>query len=135
MKFHGGMMMFTMKKPKILIVEDEGIVAHDIRYILEGQGCEVTGIAVSGRQAIEQARNQPPDVVLMDIRIQGDLNGIEAAFLLQQQLERHVPVVFLTALSPSEFQMLQPDTGIYLNKPFTDEDLIQTLQLAVQRSF
>src|SRR4029077_16017220 len=98
MKPGGGMMMLRMKKPKILIVEDEGIVAHDIRYILERQGCEITGIAVSGRQAIQQARTQPPDVVLMDIRIQGDLNGIEAAGLLQQQLQYPVPVVFLTAL-------------------------------------
>jgi len=133
MKPGGGMMMLRMKKPKILIVEDEGIVAHDIRYILERQGCEITGIAVSGRQAIEQARNQPPDVVLMDIRIQGDLNGIEAAGLLQQQLQYPVPVVFLTALSQTEFKTLQPDAGIYLNKPFTDEDLILTVQQITQQ--
>jgi len=88
---------------KILIVEDETVVAQDVAQKLESYGYDVTGIAASGRDAIQSAKQDPPDLILMDVRIQGDLNGIETAIVIQGQLDKQLPVVFLTAFLSKEF--------------------------------
>ena len=84
-------------KARILIVEDESIVAADIEETLKSGGYEVSGIAASGREAIALVEAHLPHLVLMDIRLQGKMTGIEAA---QQIVERfHTPIIYLTAHS------------------------------------
>ncbi|HID74251.1 MAG TPA: response regulator, partial [Thermoplasmata archaeon] len=64
---------------RILVVEDEKIVAKDIQFRLRGLGFEVTAIAASGEEAIDMARKHDPDLILMDIRLKGEMDGVEAA--------------------------------------------------------
>ena len=84
-----------MEETKILIVEDEFIVANDIRNSLHSMGYVVTGIAASGEKAIRKAELEKPALVLMDIMLRGEMNGIEAAKQIHSQF--NIPVVFLTA--------------------------------------
>ena len=120
------------QKERIFIVEDEKIVAEDLRYRLESQGYWVVGTAASSKVALEQIRNTTPDLVLMDVNIQGDLNGIEVAIIMQSFAEKPIPVVFITGFSESAFSYLKalPDY-IYINKPFTDRDLFAAILRAL----
>lgn len=89
--------VLRLPKEKILIVEDERIVAEEIRYMLSSTGYTVTGIVSTGPDAIRMAGETLPDFILMDIRLKGTMDGIEAAGII---LERHnIPVIYLTAYS------------------------------------
>ena len=81
---------------RILIVEDESIVAKDIQSGLQGMGYTVVGMVATGEEALERAATLRPDLVLMDIKLKGDLDGIETAHRLRTTYP--VPVVYLTAL-------------------------------------
>src|ERR687887_1774284 len=85
---------------RVLIVEDEGIVAVDIEKSLLDLGFEVCGIAASGADAIEEASKEQPDLVLMDIQIRGPLDGIQTAEWLRR--EQDVPIIYLTAHGDQE---------------------------------
>ena len=108
---------------KILIVEDESIVALDLFYRLESKGFVVTGIASSGDEAVRLCRCECPDLVIMDIKLKGNMNGIEAAERIHSF--KPVPILYLTAYSDqatlSKARRL-PNTGL-LTKPFEFEDL------------
>ncbi len=80
---------------RILIVEDERITAADLQDTLRELGYVVTGIASTGQDALREAERDPPDLVLMDIRIQGDMDGTETARQLRDRFD--IPVVYLTA--------------------------------------
>ena len=84
-----------MTKKRILIVEDQGITALDEEQIMRDLGYEVTGIAMSGEAAVEQAGRDGPDLVLMDIMLVGEMDGREAALKIWE-LHR-IPVVYVTA--------------------------------------
>jgi CheY-like chemotaxis protein len=116
------------KKIKLLIVEDEAIVAEHLAVILGRNGYKISGRAASGRKAIQIAKRSRPDLMLVDVRIEGDLNGIETAIVIQSYFEETIPVVFLTAFPAKQFPVLavmEPYT--YLNKPIQDEDLISAV--------
>ena len=123
------------RKERIFVVEDEKIVAEDLRYRLESQGYWVVGTAASSKVALEQIKNTTPDLVLMDVNIQGDLNGIEVAIIMQSFAEKPIPVVFITGFSESAFSYLKalPDY-IYINKPFTDSDLFAAMLRALGKT-
>ena len=78
-----------------MVVEDERITAEDLRDILTQSGYEVTAAVASGDEALRRAELDRPDLVLMDIRIEGSLDGLATARLLRQRFD--IPVVFLTA--------------------------------------
>jgi CheY-like chemotaxis protein len=80
---------------KILIVEDEAIIAMDMAHILRSRGCEIAGLASSGEDAVALAERLRPDLVFMDVRLKGRINGLQAGRLIRERLA--VPVVFLTA--------------------------------------
>ena len=84
-----------MQQLRVLVVEDEQVVAADFGHQLARMGCEVVGTAVAGREAVEKALHLRPDIVLMDIRLQCDMDGIEAARLIQGDTD--IPIVFVTA--------------------------------------
>lgn len=122
------------KKIKILIVEDEAIVAEHLAVILQRNGYRISGKATSGRRAIQMAKKNRPDLMLVDVRIEGDLNGIETAIVIQGHFEEAIPVVFLTAFPAKQFSVLAAlEPYIYLNKPIQDEDLIAAVAGALAK--
>jgi two-component system, sensor histidine kinase PdtaS len=120
-----------MSKRSILIVEDEGIVAEDLAEVLRHMGHEVAGITTTGEEAVEFARNHRPALILMDIHLAGDMDGIEAA----QQIHREcqLPVLFLTAHSDPSMILLAQQTGAlgYILKPFDEYDLRLQIEMAL----
>src|SRR6266567_613699 len=82
---------------RMLIVEDEGIVAEDLRLRLLTWGYQVVGIASSGEEALHDAAELRPDLILMDVRMLGRIDGIQAARTIGHQLS--IPVIYLTAFS------------------------------------
>jgi PAS domain S-box-containing protein len=119
---------------KLLIVEDEPIVALDLQQELEELGCEVTGLAESADAALMSVEENRPDLALMDIRIDGSLDGIQAARLLRHAYQ--VPVVFLTSYSDKEtlVRAAQELPYGYLTKPFRSRELHAALSIALHRS-
>ena len=90
----------NMAKKKIIVVEDEFLIALDIKERVEDFGYEVLNLVDSGEKAIEKAEEMRPDLVLMDIGLKGKINGAEAA---REILSRfHIPVIFITAHSDEE---------------------------------
>ena len=112
------------EKAKILIVEDESLIAEDVHKMLQKWGYRVLGIATCGTQAIELAKEERPDLILMDIRIKGDVNGVEAAIMIESHYKRAVPVIFITAVPVRLYSLIKSiDPCLYLNKPFTEQEL------------
>lgn len=107
-----------MYAPNILIVEDEAIVALDLRQHLEDMGYGVAGIAESGGDAIALAERTAPALTLMDISLKGDMSGIDAADHLAR--EHQIPVIFLTSFSDKETirKAARAEPFGYLTKPF-----------------
>ena len=89
-----------MEKAKILIVEDEAIIAMEIESQLQGLGYEVISIVDTGEKAIKKAGEDNPDLILMDIRIKGEMDGIQTAAIIREQFD--IPVVFSTAYLDEE---------------------------------
>ncbi len=122
-----------MKKIKILIVEDEYIIANDIQITLENMGYNVCALAASGDQAISKAKEYLPDLILMDIMLKGGMDGIESAKQIAKFLD--IPVVFLTAYSDDE--ILERAKEIcpfsYLIKPFKEQELKTTIEIALYK--
>jgi PAS domain S-box-containing protein len=118
---------------RILVVEDEAIVSMEIEERLTAMGYRMAGTTASGEQALELARQERPDLVLMDIRLQGIMDGITVAEDLRQQL--HLPVIFLTAYSEEatlERAKLAEPYG-YLIKPFDDRELKSAIEIALYK--
>ncbi len=107
---------------RILIVEDEQLVAADLEAKLTRLGYEVVGLAASGVDALRLASEEHPELVLMDVRLQGDMDGIETANLLQNVSA--APVIFVTAYAqvsgPYSARLLGRTT---ISKPFSKNEL------------
>ena len=86
-----------MADTRLLVVEDESIVAMDIKHRAEGMGYKVMGIASSGEEAISKTAEFQPDLILMDIVLKGKMDGVQAAQIIREKYE--IPVVYLTAYS------------------------------------
>jgi signal transduction histidine kinase len=122
-----------MKPVSLLIVEDEAVVAADLQVRLERSGHAVCGIAASGEQALKLARQHRPDLALMDIRLQGAMDGIETADVLRTELD--VAVIYLTAHSDVSTLNRAKVTAPYgyLLKPFQERELQITIEVALTR--
>lgn len=116
-----------------MIVEDEHIVAMGIKRMLKGLGYTVTGVASSGEDAISKAESTFPDLVLMDIMLKGELDGVEAAKEIKARFG--MPVVYLTAYSDSNILERAKKTGPfgYIVKPFDEKDLHSNIEIALHR--
>ena len=127
--------MTDLTKPasKILVVEDEGIIALDIKTSLMEAGYGVAAIVVSGEEAVKSAVIYQPDLILMDIRLHGAIDGIEAA--RQIRMQSNVPIVFLTAYTDRDTlnRAKATDPFGYLIKPFDEHNLIITIEIALAR--
>ncbi|AKB40659.1 response regulator [Methanosarcina mazei] len=123
-----------MAEGRILIVEDEHIVAMGIKRMLKSLGYTVTGVASSGKDAISKAESTFPDLILMDIMLKGELDGVEAAKEIKERFD--VPIVYLTAYSDSNILERVKKTGPsgYIVKPFDEKDLYSNIEIALHRS-
>lgn len=122
-----------MPETKILIVEDEAIVAEDIRNSLQSLGYTISAVVSSGEEAITKIEEDAPDLVLMDIVLKGDMDGIEAAGQIHSRF--NIPVVYLTAFTDKktiERAKLTEPFG-YIVKPFEDRELHSTVEMALYK--
>ena len=119
-------------KDKILVVEDEGITALNLKYDLEDLGYEVPEPVDNGSEAIEKAEEIYPDLVLMDINLKGDIDGIEAA---KEISEMGIPIIFLTANTDdmTAFEALKTAPYGYLSKPYSSKDLELTVAMVLRK--
>lgn len=123
-----------MAKNTILIVEDEAILAADLSERLEKTGHQVVGIVATGRQALRIIDEMPPDIVLMDIKIQGDMDGIETAEVIHA--ETGIPVIFLTAFSNESLldKAKRTEPFAYLVKPVQNSQLMASIEMTLYKS-
>jgi PAS domain S-box-containing protein len=121
-------------KGKVLIVEDEPIVALDLQQEVEQFGCEVVGLAESADEALMAVEANRPDLTLMDVRIVGSMDGIQTARLLRNMYQ--VPAIFLTSYS-DELTLSRAAREMpygYLTKPFQHRELKAALRVALHRA-
>jgi signal transduction histidine kinase len=126
-------MSVTTRPPRILVVEDEGIVARDIAQQIGALGYEPVGIAATAAEALQLAEQLTPDLVLMDIQLGGAADGISAAEEIRNRFA--LPVVFLTAYSADEILQrakLTEPFG-YILKPFSERELSTTVAMALYK--
>lgn len=116
---------------KILIVEDQMITALDLKKQLSDK-FEIVGIVTSGLEALRITKQTQPDIIVMDIMINGKLNGIETAALIRKEF--NIPVIFLTALSDDETYLEAKIVSPYkyITKPFKHFELIEIIQHIVK---
>jgi signal transduction histidine kinase/DNA-binding response OmpR family regulator len=122
-----------MAQVRILIVEDERIVARDLEDGLKALGYAVSGVASSGEDGVLQAAKTRPDLVLMDIRLRGEVDGVEAAGQIRTQFD--IPVVYLTAYADDEtFGRAKVTAPFgYILKPFEARELRITIEMALHQ--
>jgi diguanylate cyclase (GGDEF)-like protein/PAS domain S-box-containing protein len=120
--------------PTLLVVEDESVVAMDLDGQLHDMGYRVCGCVDNGRAAIERARSDRPDLILMDIVLKGEIDGVAAAAQIAREL--HIPVLFLTAYSDD--QTVERAAGAwpygYLTKPFQNRELRAGIEVALRKA-
>jgi len=122
-----------MTRRRIVIAEDEPLARLDLGQMLENLGHEVVGQAGDGRTAVDLARELTPDLVIMDIKMPGEVDGLGAASLLAE--ERVAPVLLLTAYSDQEFIDRAREAGVmgYLVKPYNEHQLSPAIEVALAR--
>ncbi len=122
-----------MSKTKVLVIEDESIVSKDIQHSLKRLGYIVCGAASTGEKAIVLAEVEKPDIVLMDIMLKGEMNGIEAAEIVRR--EHKIPLIFLTAYADgatlNKAKITEPYG--YIIKPFKEIDLHTSIEMALYK--
>ncbi|MEW6382089.1 MAG: response regulator [bacterium] len=123
-----------MDKAKILIVEDEIIIAKSLQMKLEGEGYLVCGVVSSGERAIQKAEEKRPDLVLMDIVLGGGMDGVEAADQIRSRF--NIPVIYLTAYADRDIlnraRITEPFG--YVLKPFEDRELYANIEMALYKA-
>ncbi len=122
-----------MSKTNVLVVEDESIVSKDIQLSLKKLGYNVVGAAATSEKAIDLIRSEKPDIVLMDIMLKGDVNGIETAEIVKNEFG--IPVIYLTAYADestlAKAKVTEPYG--YIIKPFKEIDLHTSIEMAIYK--
>ncbi|MCX7877804.1 MAG: PAS domain S-box protein [Ignavibacteria bacterium] len=119
--------------PRIMIVEDEGIIAQDIKSCLESLGYIVSNIAFTGKEAIDKLESDLPDLILMDIVLKGDIDGSETAREIKNRY--NVPIVYLTAYEDDKTlnRAKQTEPLGYILKPFEERYLRSSIEMALYK--
>ncbi len=121
------------QKTKILIVEDEMIIAANISLLLTNLGYEVTGILSKGEEALVHIEQNQPDILLLDITLKGNIDGIETAQIMQKTFD--IPIIYLTA-NADEINFNRAKTThpyAFISKPFKKLDLERAIELTINR--
>ncbi len=118
---------------KILVVEDENIVALELKKRLKKLGYKIPSVASSGIEAINKAEGFLPDLVIMDIRLKGDMDGTQAAQTIRERF--NIPIIYLTAHSDDETlkRAKQTEPYGYILKPFEEDDLRTAIEIALYK--
>jgi PAS domain S-box-containing protein/putative nucleotidyltransferase with HDIG domain len=126
--------MNAMSKIRILVVEDEGLVGRDINHMLRGLGYEVIDVVSRGDEAIAIAESSRPDLVLMDIVLKGEIDGITAAEKIWEQCS--VPIIYLTAYADEATlsRAKQTEPFGYILKPFDERELQTAIEMAFYKA-
>lgn len=119
--------------PEIFIVEDEGIIALDLKFKLKNMGYVVYRTAASGQEVLQLIEKKVPDLVLMDIILQGPMDGVETAKKIKERFK--VPIVYLTASSDSVTlsRTLETEPAGYIHKPYNEANLRYTIEIALYK--
>src|SRR4030042_4404015 len=123
----------TMEKTRILIVEDEGLIARDIEDMVRNAGYEVCAVVGTGEDAIRRAETTHPDLILMDIILRGAMDGVEAAERIREQYS--IPVIYLTAHTDEntlQRAKLTEPLG-YTLKPVEQKELMTVIEMALYK--
>lgn len=122
-----------MNAERVLIIEDEKIIGLDLQRRLEKFGFQVVDILSTGEEAIRISREQHPDIILMDIMLEGDMDGIEAAKIIRKSLG--IPVIFLTAYSDEKtlHRAKEAEPFGYILKPFKERELYTSIDIALYK--
>jgi DNA-binding LytR/AlgR family response regulator len=125
----------TGRQMKILIVEDDANYADTLEMFIDNLGYEVVGAAGQGKLAMALFDEHNPDLVILDINLEGELTGIDLARIFQGQ--RQTPIIFITSFDDKETFVKAKQTGpyAYLIKPFEPETLQRSIELAVQHAY
>src|SRR4030042_171882 len=123
-----------MAKASVMVVEDEALVALQIKEALEARGLDVPVVAYSGEEALRKVTQAEPDVIVMDIRLKGLLSGIDVARKIRAHLR--IPVLYLTAHSDPETlrQATLTEPCGYLVKPFDERSLYAAVEVCLHNS-
>lgn len=123
-----------MKQATIMIVEDEALVALSLQKKLEKLKYSIPKIAHTGEEAVQEVEKIHPDLVLMDIKLSGKMDGVTAAEQIRQH--NHIPVVFMTAYSDEETLQRAKLSGPfgYILKPYDDRDIRTTIEIALYKN-
>lgn len=126
-------MMRSESRTRILIVEDESIVAMDMRNRLNHMGFEVVGLCDTADKAVELATTQLPDCILMDIKLKGDRDGVQAAEQIQRILD--IPVIYITAFADEKTLARAKITQAfgYILKPFQEREVLIAIEMAIYK--
>jgi two-component SAPR family response regulator len=109
---------------RILVVEDEAIVAANLESILSDSGHNVVGMIDNGLEAIRLAKTLQPEIIFMDIKLKGDLDGIDTAFFINSVLEKPVAFIFVSAYSAEYFrQAITLKKYSWIQKPYTPHEI------------
>lgn len=123
----------VMSNASIMLVEDEIIVAADVQHRLQNMGYAVLGIFDTGEEAIEKAGELQPNLVLMDIVLKGEMDGIEAAQKIREMYD--IPIIYLTAYSDEKIleraKVTEPFG--YVLKPFEDREIQSAIEMALYK--
>jgi len=116
---------------EILVVEDEFVIAQDLKMTLERFGFKVCSVVASGEDAVIKANELNPDLILMDIMLEGDMDGIEAAEMIHQN--KDVPIIYLTAYADTStlIRAKASKPEAYLLKPWDERELQSTIKMAM----
>ena len=128
-----GQSRLQKKMSKIMIVEDEAVIALRLQHSLTSLGFDVVGVAYSGEEAVETARDLRPDLILTDIMIPGKLDGIQVAEIVKSELD--IPVIFLTASSEDKIleRTKQVEPYGYIVKPFQNREIKAVIEVALYK--
>jgi DNA-binding NarL/FixJ family response regulator len=120
-----------MSKLRILIVEDEPVIAENISMYLDNNDFEVSGIAYDSEEAIEQLQHNTPDAAILDINLESDEDGIDIAGRINEQY--HIPFLFLTSYSDKDtlHRAKTVNPSGYIVKPFNEKTLLASLEIAI----
>jgi CheY-like chemotaxis protein len=126
----------SKKQWRVLIVEDELLVAENIKELLGSAGFAIAGIYPTAEEAIENFREMDPDLVLMDIRLAGRLDGIQAAAVIHRDLKK-IPILFLTAYGEELLPEIDSiDSGLFdlLTKPYDKLQILESVEHLLKNS-
>jgi CheY-like chemotaxis protein len=123
----------SLKNARILVVEDENIIALDIQNILEDLGFLIAGIVDTGEESVRLASSTLPDLVIMDIKLKGQMDGIQAAELIYKKLR--IPIIYVTAYGDfGTIQKLGNSAAFgFISKPFEEEEIRKSIHTVLSR--